>query len=118
MGRITELVRELRKNETPFEKELWHYLRRKQLGVKFLRQQPVIYQTWPTQEFFVADFLCYEKKLIIELDGKIHDFQKHYDENRDAIMNELGFKSLRFKNEVLQSMDRILVLIKGEIERR
>ncbi|MGB0429752.1 MAG: endonuclease domain-containing protein [Bacteroidia bacterium] len=86
MGKIAELSRELRKNATPFENELWEHLRRKQLGVKFLRQQPIIYQTWPTQEFFIADFLCFEKKLIVELDGKVHDFQKDYDANRDEIL--------------------------------
>ena len=52
--------------------------------------------------YFIADFYCAEKKLIIELDGKIHDEQKEYDENRDRILKEMKLKVIRFKNHELQ----------------
>lgn len=77
-------------------------------GYKFLRQQPIFYETIPIKKFFVADFYCHEKKLVIELDGKIHDFQKEYDQNRDAIMTKMGLTVLRFKNEELDDMTTML----------
>ena len=86
-------------------------------GFKFLRQQPVFYGSTLNQRlFFVPDFYCAEKKLIIELDGKIHDFQKEYDKNRDSILNELGLKVIRFKNEELKDMSTVLNKIRKELE--
>lgn len=112
MRRITELVRQLRQNQTPAERALWQELRgRKLKGHKFLRQQPIIYQNIPKQKFFVADFYCHAQKLVIELDGPIHDFQIEYDQNRDAIMSELGLRVVRLKNEELMSMQVVLAKI-------
>ena len=109
MGRITEFVRKLRKNATPEEDLLWQHLRNRKLsGKKFLRQHPIFYSTAPVQQFFVADFYCAEAKLIIELDGKYHDFQKDYDENRDTILSDLGLKVIRFKNEDLLNLPLLL----------
>jgi molybdenum cofactor cytidylyltransferase len=56
----------------------------------------------------VADFFCAEKKLVIELDGKVHDFQKDYDANRDSILNQLGLQVLRIKNEELSNVYSVL----------
>lgn len=112
MGRITELVRELRKNATAEEKKLWEQLRgRKLKGRKFLRQQPIIYDTIPKQQFFVADFYCAEAKLVVEVDGKYHDFQEDYDRNREEILSQLGLRVLRFRNEELQDVDDVLARI-------
>lgn len=114
MGQITELVRRLRKNQTPEEKALWKELRGKKLnGCKFLRQQPIIYETMPKRKFFVADFYCHEKGLVIELDGKIHDYQKDYDENRDEILTALGLRVVRFRNDELKSLERVLEQIRN-----
>ena len=84
--KIVDICRELRKNQTDAEAVLWKHLRNRKLdGYKFLRQHPIIHQQFNNEFplFFVADFYCAEQKLVVELDGKIHDFQKDYDENRD-----------------------------------
>jgi leucyl-tRNA synthetase len=63
--------------------------------------------------FYIADFYCSEKKLIIELDGLIHAFQIDYDKARDVIMNELGLTVLRItKDEVEKSVFGVLNKIK------
>jgi very-short-patch-repair endonuclease len=83
---------------------LWKYLRNSKLnGLKFRRQHPV--------DIFIADFYCHQKKLIIELDGSIHDIfeQKEYDEGRTFELEEKGFRILRFKNEeILNDLENVL----------
>lgn len=54
------------------------------------------------------DFYCAEKKLVIEVDGKIHDFQKPYDRDRDAVLNEMGMRVLRIKNEDLADIGKVI----------
>jgi leucyl-tRNA synthetase len=117
MGKITQLVRGLRRNATPEENLLWQNLRnRKMRGYKFLRQHPVFYEQMVNRNsFFVADFYCAEKKLIIELDGHIHDFQKEYDRDRESILKELGLKVIRFKNEELKNLTVVLAKIRNEL---
>jgi leucyl-tRNA synthetase len=114
---IIQLARELRRNQTPEEKLLWANLRnRKFHGKKFLRQHPLIYGTYKNNpRFFVADFYCAEAKLVIELDGKIHDFQKDYDEQRDLIIKEMGIKVLRIKNEEMSNVEEVLRKIKTHL---
>ena len=111
---ITEMARELRSNPTPSEKILWKYLRKRQLkGYKFLRQKPFVYeQIQDKKYFFIADFYCAQLKLVIELDGKIHDFQKEYDYQRDLVLKNLGLKVLRIKNEELVDMEEVLERIR------
>ncbi len=74
---IKELTRRFRKNPTPEEHLLWQLLRGRQLQKrKFLRQYPIIYESSASEHFFfIADFYCATEKLIVELDGPIHDFQ-------------------------------------------
>lgn len=110
---INEIARELRKNPTPSEKLLWGYLRKRQFrGYKFLRQKPFVHEQRQNERYFyIADFYCAELKLVIEVDGKIHDFQKRYDYQRDLVLNGLGLKVLRVKNEELVNMDAVLVRI-------
>ena len=105
---ITELARELRKNPTYSEKRLWKILRRRQMnGYKFLRQKPLIYEeNYRIQSFFIADFYCSRLKLVIEVDGKIHNYQKHYDKERDKVINNLGLQVIRIKNEEVEHLDR------------
>lgn len=107
---ITEIARELRKNPTPSEKLLWKHLRKRQLrGYKFLRQKPFVHEQRQNKHFFyIADFYCAELKLVIEVDGKIHDFQKEYDYQRDMVLNGLGLSVLRIKNEELVNIDEVL----------
>ncbi len=59
-------------------------------------------------EFFIADFYCAEKRLVIELDGEIHDFQKEYDQGRDSIMREMGLRVLRIRNSEIEDLDSVL----------
>ncbi len=71
-------ARRLRKNMTFEEKLLWQKLRgRKFFGLKFLRQHPIVYDLINYKPlFFIPNFYCASKNIIIEVDGKIHDFQK------------------------------------------
>ncbi|MCC7332903.1 MAG: endonuclease domain-containing protein [Flavobacteriales bacterium] len=113
---ITQLARDLRKNQTASENLLWQNLRNRKLnGFKFNRQFPIVYgrNFDGTSLFFIADFYCHEKKLIIELDGKIHEFQKEYDKERDTILNKLGLSVIRIKNEELDKLSEVLGKIRN-----
>ena len=111
MSEITKVTRRLRNNQTDAEKELWRYLRYTKPGVKFRRQFPVFYVKDNTKSFFVADFICLEKKLIIEVDGKIHEKQKESDESRDLILKNLGYNVIRIKNEDILSNNGLAIEI-------
>ena len=102
---IIELARELRKNQTPAEAIVWEFLRNRRLsGFKFLRQHPLIYNQFNNKLFFfIADFYCNELKLVIEIDGKIHDYQLDYDENRNMVMKKLGLHVEHIKNEEVKN---------------
>lgn len=108
--KIVDITRNLRRHQTPQEKQLWKKLRNRKLNwLKFLRQHPIVYDHRGfTPLFFVADFFCSESKLVIELDGEIHEFQKHYDKNRDCILKELGLTVLRIMNDELNDIDSVL----------
>ncbi len=100
MHNITEIVRELRRRSTPAEMILWEKLRAHRfMGLKFKRQEPIIFDYENKKHFFVADFLCLNNKTVIEVDGKIHDYQKEHDKLRDDILTTLGYKVIRIKNE-------------------
>jgi very-short-patch-repair endonuclease len=107
---ITLLARNLRKNSTPSEITLWNVLKgRKFLGYKFLRQHPVFYRIdkdWV--EFFIADFYSSKLKLIIEVDGPIHNYHLAYDIERDIKLNKRGFSVKRIKNEELENLDKVI----------
>ena len=104
---IHQRARDLRKIMTPAEKILWEKLRGKSLcNFKFRRQHP-IYR-------FIADFYCHELKLVIELDGEIHDSKERqeYDLGRTYELNELGISVLRIRNEVtLNSSNKAMQVI-------
>lgn len=107
---IVDLPRSLRQTQTPEEKILWDNLRNRKLnGFKFLRQHPIVHGgTRSTTDFYIADFYCHEKRLVIELDGKVHDVQKDYDRERDAVLNQLGLTVVRFKNEEIKNLSAVL----------
>lgn len=95
--------RELRKSEIKAEKIFWQEVRnRKLLGLKFYRQYPIFSDVNRTQNFFIADFFCFEKKLVIEIDGKIHEHQKENDALRTEIINLRGFDVMRFSNNAIE----------------
>jgi molybdenum cofactor cytidylyltransferase len=107
---ITRLARELRRKQTREEALLWESLRnRKFKNLKFLRQHPIVYDKHRGGfRFFIADFYCAELRLVIEVDGPIHEFQQHYDKNRDAILRDLRMRVIRIKNEELKDVDGVL----------
>lgn len=100
---IKRLARKLRHDSTEAEKRLWKQLRNRQLaGIKFRRQCPV----GP----YVVDFLCYDLRLVIELDGGQHTIET--DARRTACLEAEGLRLLRFwNNEVLENMDGVLQTI-------
>ncbi len=107
---IKAIATKLRNNPTESEELLWQYLRnRKLMEKKFLRQHPIIHQTvWNEHFFYIPDFYCSELKLAVELDGGIHLKRKEDDKHRDEVLNTLGVKVLRIKNEELENMDEVL----------
>ena len=104
---LVNLARALREKQTPAEGLLWQLLRNRQLlGFKFRRQH----------QFgdYIADFYCYEARLVIECDGSVHDRneQWHHDQNRDAYMIAQGLRVLRFTNEqILNDAEKVLAEI-------
>ena len=101
---LEERRKELRKKLTPAEATLWKSLQKKQLkGRKFRRQHSI--------QNFIVDFYCPSEKLVIELDGAVHlDFaQQNYDFERARILEELGFKVIRFENKLIfESLPEVL----------
>jgi cyclase len=104
----TETAKYLRRNETKAEKMLWERLRNKQVGgLKFRRQHPIGY--------FITDFYCHEPRLIVELEGKIHNKkeQKEYDKLRKELIETWDYSIIYFKNEQLYNdIDGVLRIIK------
>ncbi len=105
-AQILSFARELRKNQTPAEKLFWSKVRnRRFLGLKFNRQFIIEHDN---SSYFIADFHCHEKKLIVEIDGEIHYRQQEYDQIREEILRELGYKIVRFRNEdVIQNWSKV-----------
>ena len=98
---IFKLAKELRKLETEAEKILWSQLNRNQLlGLQFRRQHPI--------NRFIADFFCPKIKLVIEVDGSIHDIPEYqaHDIGRSEVLNDFGITVIRFTNEqILNEID-------------
>lgn len=103
-----ERSRDLRQRITPAEEKLWPYLRNRRLwGLKFRRQHPI--------DRFIVDFICMEEKLVLEIDGEIHNApeQQEYDRKRTIILEGYGLKVIRFTNhEVLSNVHNVLAKIK------
>ena len=102
---LTNKARSLRKNQTDVEQLLWKHLRNRQLyNYKFRRQFPV--------EPYVADFVCLELKLVIELDGGQHASRIDYDNHRSLFLEQRGFKVIRFwNNDVIENTEGVLEAI-------
>jgi very-short-patch-repair endonuclease len=96
------VARKLRRNQTDAETKLWLHLRNRRLGgLKFRRQVPIA--------GFVADFLCDETKLVVEVDGGQHMKRSENDLARTKVLNATGFEVLRFWNsDVLENIDGVL----------
>ena len=109
---LIKKAQENRANPTEAERILWEQLRSKKLeGYKF-RQQHLI-------DDFIVDFVCLSKKLVVEVDGKIHETTKEYDGERTKVLEEKGFKVIRFKNEeIIGDLDNVLEKILEAIEKQ
>ena len=99
---IEAAARNLRQNMTSAEQVLWEALKGRQVaGLKFRCQHPV----GP----FILDFYCPARKLVVEVDGGVHDGQAEYDAARTQQLNDYGYQVLRFRNdEVLNKLDSVL----------
>lgn len=108
----TAKAKELRRNSTDAERVLWRQLRAHRFaGYKFRRQQPI--------GRYIVDLVCFEKRLIIEVDGGQHAEQVAYDGERSAWLQSQGFRVLRFWNhEVLQNTEGVMEVILRECERK
>lgn len=104
-GMNLEFARQLRQNLTDAEHHLWRHLRHRQFdGCKFRRQAPI--------EKYIVDFVCFERKLIIELDGGQHTLQTSKDDERTRWPSSRGFRVLRFWNhEVFEDLDSVFEAI-------
>ena len=100
-------IRELRRNSTSTEQRLWQLLRSRSLKkFKFRREHPI--------GEFIVDFCCLEKRLVVEVDGEVHNFQAADDGRRTALLKEKGYKVLRFWNqEVAERPNDVLAKITG-----
>jgi very-short-patch-repair endonuclease len=110
---IFERAKNLRNSLTPAEEILWKYLSHKKLGVRFQKQHPI--------NSFIADFYCHELKLVIEIDGDIHDLveAKDYDIGRTGEMNKFGITVIRFRNqEVFNAFDEVIERIQKSVAER
>lgn len=106
---IKEMRDVLKDNPTEAEKVIWEYLRNKKTGHKIRRQHII--------DDFITDFVCLRKKVVIEIDGKIHLKQKEYDELRTAMLKESGYEVVRFRNEeVFANPQSVADKIKGLLD--
>jgi very-short-patch-repair endonuclease len=106
---IFKLAKELRKTETEAEQILWSKLNKNQVfGLQFRRQHPI--------NIFIADFYCVRIKLLIEVDGNIHEIREYqeHDQGRSEILNSFGIIVIRFRNEqIIEEIDSTLEQIKA-----
>lgn len=111
-----KVCRELRTNSTEAEKLFWAEVRNNKFdNKKNYRQYPFYYDITGRESFFVADFYCHKERLIIELDGKVHQYRLIDDNKRTEILNLLGLKVIRFNNdEIVNKLDQVLMKLKNE----
>ncbi len=107
-------ARSLRQRQTPLEARLWSRLRNGRFHhYKFRRQHPI--GPW------IVDFVCIERRLVIELDGEIHVLRADADRARDSIIEAQGFLMLRIKNHELRNsfdwcLEQVLIALEREID--
>jgi very-short-patch-repair endonuclease len=108
----TKTARELRNNLTDAESRLWQKLKRRQIAtLKFRRQQPI--------GAFIVDFVCFERRVIVEVDGGQHAERVLYDEQRTRWLEAQGYLVLRFwNNDVLASTEAVAQAILDVMEQR
>jgi very-short-patch-repair endonuclease len=102
-------AKDLRKRDTDAERRIWGLLRNRSLHqFKFRRQHPI--------GAYIVDFVCLEKRLVIEVDGGQHAEQSLYDSKRSADLEIAGYRVLRFwDNDVLTQTDSVMQVIYREL---
>ena len=103
-------AKSLRKNMTDAETFLWTYLKQGIEGLKFRRQHPI--------GLYIADFYCHKAKLIVEIDGSIHELKEisENDKSRQTDLEKWGYSVLRFTNEqVMNDLQKIIAEITEKI---
>ena len=110
--KLKPFAKALRADSTKAEVKLWcELLSKSQLGVPFLRQRPI--------HNFIADFMCKELKLIIEIDGYSHKFKTDEDMARDKTLAGFGFTTLRFSDkEIMDDLPNVKRTIENWIGER
>ena len=108
-GIARQRARGMRHEATMAERKLWSHLRRKSIGgARFRRQHPLF--------GFIADFCCAEARLVVELDGDSHAESEGYDRWRTGLLNQRGYRVVRFLNqEVIENIDGVIEKIWEEI---
>ncbi len=98
--------RELRDQETPAEEILWSHLRARRLdGIHFRRQHAI--------GSYIVDFCAASRRLVIELDGGVHQAQAAQDAERTRSLESRGYRVIRFRNsEVMERLERVLEKIR------
>ncbi|WP_299243498.1 DUF559 domain-containing protein [uncultured Aquimarina sp.] len=109
-GALLERAKEMRANPAKAEALLWEKLKTKKLGHKFRQQHPI--------DNYIVDFVCLSKRLIIEVDGEIHNYQKEADQERQLVLEEKkGYTFLRFTNdEVLNDISKVISKIEETLK--
>lgn len=109
---LFDYAKKLRRTQTPAESLLWKQLRNKRFAnLKFRRQHPI--------KNYIVDFYCHAKRLVIELDGSIHDIEevKNNDISREDDLKAMGLKVIRFTNDdIFKSMHAVLDKVYEECE--
>ena len=104
----TAVARTLRHDPTEAEKRLWRLLRSRQIGAKFRRQQPI--------EGYIVDFVSFERRLVIEIDGGQHADRDDYEKRRTRCLEANRFRILRFwNNEVMENEEGVYQRIMTEL---
>ena len=105
-----ERARATRRKPVELEKLFWSEVRNRKLGgYKFKRQYPI--------GRYIVDFVCIEKKLVVELDGPFHAMRQAYDEERDAYLNSQGYRALRFPNSyAADDIGIVLLTVKNALD--
>ena len=109
---VFKKAKELRRYETEAEKMLWARLNRNKIsGFHFRRQHPI--------NRFIVDFYCARIKLVIEVDGNIHELpeNKVYDIGRSQILNDFGITVIRFSNDqIIDDIEVTIINIRNKVE--
>jgi len=104
----TNFAKQLRRDSTEVEKVIWQRLRNAQMGAKFRRQEPIL--------GFTVDFVAHDHRIVIELDGGQHADRVQYDQRRTRMLEQAGFRVLRFwNNEVNDNLEGVLETIRSAL---